>query len=355
MPVKQRQTPPPQESPDALAAEVGDDWPLVTSVAAFVVRAGNKTEEVGTWDVTHVEGLDHRRACLADLRDVFDACRQHAEQSGRAASYMISVIGNVPGKGRKPVQTDVELHHWRGRFGAAAEAAGSDPSPIAGMTSFLRAVPGIYEGVANMSERTLHVFAKTQEITMAQIAGLVAENDRLRVEREKTNAAAVEIHRISLETQLTMMREEREARERDLDREASAVAREKQWEQIQAVLGVLMQFGQYVVSSRQGEQHAAAAPPGTVRQDLQRLIGMINVQEQQQLLEHLGDRIWDLLVAASRAPNDDEAIAILHGLREEAKKIGPKLAIGLQAAETLLGIERAMLLKSVLKRSGFSF
>lgn len=353
MSLKYRQAPPPSESPDALAAEIEALWPQARGVTAHVARKGNQLEEIGSWDVTHVEGIDPHLACLADLRDVFDRCRQHAEESGRAASYVITIIGLVPGKGRKPSQTEAELHRWRGRFGDQAELAGESATPVQGMTAFLRAVPGIYEGVAAMSERTLQIVARAQELQLQQIALLTTDNERLREERDKMSLGMVDMHKATLDFNLTMAREAREEKRDDENREAQRQAQQKQWEGIQQVVGVVLQFGQWVVSTRQGEQHAASAPPGTLRQDLQRLVAAITEAERAQIVDAIGDRMWDLLAAAGAAEDDQRAAAILQGLKAEAVAQGPKLAVGLQRVQDVLGVDRTTLFKSILLRAGF--
>lgn len=291
-------------------------WPNATMIQVTVATSPRRQEDVDSWDVTHIEGVDPVNAAASDLRVVFARCQAHAEETGKVAAYTITVFGTVPGKGRRPSQTDQQLFVWVGRFGTM-EPRVEDASPIASITSFVRSVPAIFDGVAQTADKTLALASRGNEMMLAQMNALVTENTSLREKLAQTSAHFVEMHRATLEHEAE---ERRDARRHEADM-AQARQRDAFLSMIKDALTQGLQLAQARARAQSGSpKEGARADEGFgLPARIATLISSLG-DRRHAVARVVGDRIWDLLVAASKASSEAEAQPMLNAVMQELRE-----------------------------------
>lgn len=337
----------------------GGNPPLWTRVEAIEVnraKRGQGWENLGSFAIVHVEGQDD---CEPDIDAAIAYCKDDARNLGAGHRYQLIFRGVIPGKGKKPEEHNAPLYTWTERFGDPELS--DDGSLLGQATSFLRAVPGIYEGATTTSAKVLELTSTSQTMLLNQLASVMLDNERLRARQHEANEWIFK----TKELELGALREERQERREDTNQRMAEEHETRRAAQTQAhhrhMIAEAKDFfsmfvGMYQVSK--GYTPPQPPPPpgvppsdGSIVGDLRVLLTNITAEEKAEMRERAGHDLWNMLLQASRASDDDGARAVLGGITRYVKQ-NPGLANNLFAAGQVIAGPRFTALMDILKRGG---
>lgn len=377
MPFRQRETSAPRDDLDAMLAQISSEpaeqrriWGRVHTIEVSMIVPRKVPEPLFTFEITHVEGEWTARG---DLKGICEACTVHAKKRGAATKYFIEAIatGEVPRRkrGESPREPeDVIVCRWEYRAGEDDPAA--TPSGIDGsLTKLLGDVvgqsPKIMDAMTTQVEKVLGLGEVVNKGLRDEIEILRNDNASLRQARREDIMLLVELKKLEVTDNAQVRAEQREEeakiREEEAakrEHEAAMQAQQHQHENHQMLLGMAKVFGPLFMTivMKNREMKANPPPPDEPQdtelvQEIAALLATVVPEEREQLSAVLGERIWDLIVAAGKSTSNNEAKGRLMGIKAEIDRDATFAAKLIQAGG-ILGPQRSSTLLEILTRAG---
>lgn len=337
--------------------QAGQFWELVNLIRITRKRRGGAPgfEQAGV--VRHISKdgvvLDESKTAIEQFVAIGKA---DAEANG-AADYKISLWGQREqakrGRG-KVVAEDSELLALTIRLGDEDPADGNEASLMREVGSLLPKQASGFAAALAAAESAL-----TIQTRVIEFQGKMIEQTY-----EARNSAATqqnEAMRMLLEERKDVRKERREDDREEREAEREAAMEESRQANLQMFMGILM-FGMQIAAMKFAHDTGQTPPsppgapppkPGSLAPELGAIIDSLSAEEATQVQGIVGDRIWDLLKAAAKAPTDDECKAILHGLKVELKN-HPNGKMALMQLAAVIGQDRMQRLVSILTAAGLT-
>lgn len=348
------------------------------NVNRFVVHRLKRSQqtEIAAGRVTHIQGADDEaieRDRNVVIGQFWNIAREDAEKNG-PGEYRFAIYGPeiLPVRGRSKVTgaPDVELHWQKIRIGEA-EPPPDDAGIMNAASTLLKKAAESTIDTGNAIRGAITGYEQLFTLQQAMLTATMSQLTESQARNSQQNEYLFKVTELQINKEAQEREEARQhAREVAIvQAEAQAAAAHQQT--LRNMMALAKEFGSkifflHMMSKGTPEQQEAARAAaresaGTVHQDrpadetiaaeLAEILECTSPAERERLTVCLGDRVWDRIVAASKAPDDDKAIVILHGIMDEMKA-DPKLLQGLlQAAEILSGA-RAEKLLELLGRAG---
>lgn len=357
----------PNETREALVAQLwGPDnqiWPQISLLRAQ--RQGKKgPETVGEWDISHVANDTPD----ADADAVLAFCRDHAEEQGSAARYIVTALGTVqaPKAPRgKPQQPDLTNHplpvQWSARFGSDAvrERSNNDDSAVVrSMVDFNKSIPELYQGALAHVDGAIQIAARGTTTLYTENASLRAENERLRARDDREMEFRFKQMALELEHKAQERRELREDEAAQRAAEAEARRSEAEAAKMAQMLSLATMALDKIMAFKTLEMQFKVSPPpppkpkeNDVAQEINALLLALPDDVREKVSIAFGPKLWNLLVETTEATDNEASVAILLRLKAMFRE-EPQLMTNLFAAGALLPTETSAKFMTILQRVG---
>lgn len=305
-----------------------------------------RAKRAGSWiSLVTAEIIPEENTPRTVVQSLAEWCTEHARTEG-AGMYQIVVLGqraHAPKRrGQDPViEENVELVKFAMRFGDDDQDAGSGGP--------MREIGNVVAKVAAAMDQTIAATARLFEMHQKSTDYI---DQRLRQSNDLISSM-MQDREAYQKINLDLFRLQAEERARQDDREdsrAEATARDERFKQAFDFAVHALRTIMAVASARAG-----VAPPGgsgTPQQDLAKLVTTLSETDRATIRDALGDRSWDLILAASTEQDEEKFKALCMALKREIAQLGDKGPVAMGRVAMALGDERMSLLLSIMSRAG---
>ncbi len=333
-------------------------WELAVSWELHKVKGKNQGP-VGNGNIQLVEKDGKIIDTIeSDLDQIVALGTKWAESRGQggAGDYRIAILGYAtkPNPRRRSPPDIIELNGLTIKLGEPSEGAPAEGPDI----SFSRAAAELLKAgastIADHNTSSANQAAGYEKLLEVQQRTILAQGAQI------ATSSDTDIRALTLQVQLGAqgIDFEKWKFEQEEKRLLAQMQHEVDIQRIQSnsqlgnrALGLITQIVQLKMAQMGMSPPADESEPDDIPGQLRALLKSLTDEEKVQVIEMITDRMWDLLVSASRATSDADATAILSATKREVKA-NPKIAMGLYAAKEVLGEERSARLMALLVRAG---